>query len=149
MVDVEATPARLSQEIIATQPRLTRSMTRLQAMPSAIAADGRYGAASFLSWLAERDIEPPITVIDRRHPTKGKFTRDLFRFDLEKNHSVCPEGKLLKFTLHDALTPSAIYRAKASACRVCPRQSCGTEGKKRTVTPHDHEGLRQRMRALA
>ena len=40
--------------------------------PLNLAADKAYGSGEFLAWLLERDIQPHIPVIDRRHPHAGK-----------------------------------------------------------------------------
>ena len=50
IVDVEATPARLSQEIVAAKAMLERSKTQLGFAPKSLAADKSYGTAPFLAW---------------------------------------------------------------------------------------------------
>ena len=51
ILDVEATPARLSQEIVAAKRMLQRTRDRLGLTPRRLAADGSYGTGPFLSWL--------------------------------------------------------------------------------------------------
>ncbi|MEO9517672.1 MAG: transposase, partial [Paracoccaceae bacterium] len=60
IMDVEATPARLSQEIIATKTMLERSAKRYDFQPDRIAADGSYGTGPFLAWLLKRNVTPHI-----------------------------------------------------------------------------------------
>ncbi|MEP3297045.1 MAG: transposase [Pseudoruegeria sp.] len=60
IVDVEATPARLSQEIVAAKNMLERSAKRHEFQPDRIAADGSYGTGPFLAWLLKREVTPHI-----------------------------------------------------------------------------------------
>ena len=48
ILDVEATPARLSQEIVAAKRMLERTRDRLGLKPQHLAADGSYGTGPFL-----------------------------------------------------------------------------------------------------
>ncbi len=81
IVDVEATPARLSQEIVATKAMLERSAKRHDFHPDRIAADGSYGTGPFLAWLLKRNVTPHIPVLDRKHQTKGKYDLSHFQYD--------------------------------------------------------------------
>ena len=81
---VEATPARFRQESLAARQMLER-VARYGVRPQNLAADKAYGSGEFLSWLLERGIQPHIPVIDRRHQTQGRFTRDHFRYEPEEN----------------------------------------------------------------
>ncbi len=105
ILDVEATPARLSQEIVAAKRMLERTRERLGLEPDRLAADGAYGAGPFLSWLIERKVQPHIPVLERKHQTEGKLTRDAFAFDRERNRFTCPAGHAL--TYQGAHTPHA------------------------------------------
>jgi hypothetical protein len=58
IVDVEATPARLSQEIVAAKHMLERAERTLGHTPQRVAADQSYGTAPFLAWLLEPEIDP-------------------------------------------------------------------------------------------
>ncbi len=97
IMDVEATPARLSQEIVAAKVMLDRSRQRLGWPPERLAADGAYGTGAFLDWLLARGVEPHVPVLDRKHQTEGKLTRDAFVFDTEGNRFICPEGHALTY----------------------------------------------------
>ncbi len=48
---VMATPARLSQEIIAARQMLERTKERFGLQPASVTADKSYGTGEFLSWL--------------------------------------------------------------------------------------------------
>ncbi len=96
IVDVEATPARLSQEIVATKTMLERVNKKHALTPEKLAADKAYGTGPFLGWLSQRSIVPHIPVLDRQHQTDGLLPREVFTFDPDKNHYICPENKILK-----------------------------------------------------
>src|SRR3984893_2347104 len=62
IVDVEATPARLAQEIKASKAMLDRVEEKHGIRPHRLAADKAYGTGPFLAWLSERNITPHIPV---------------------------------------------------------------------------------------
>jgi transposase len=93
---VEATPARFRQEALAAR-RMLEHVARFGIRPENLAADKAYGSGEFLSWLLERGIQPHIPVIDHRHQTQGRFTREQFRYDPKENVYYCPEGKPLRY----------------------------------------------------
>jgi len=148
IMDVEATPARLSQEIVATRTMLDRSHERFGWRPEHLAADGAYGTGAFLSWLIDRGVEPHIPVLDRKHQTQGKLTRDAFVFDAEGNRFICPEGHALTYQGASYTTRTHTYRTKPEDCAGCPRRSGCTAGKVRTVVRHFDEGVREKVREL-
>jgi hypothetical protein len=80
-MDVEATPARLSQEIVAAKKMLGRSAERHAFRPDALAADKSYGTGPFLAWLLTRNIAPHVPVLDRQHQTGGKYDLSHFSHD--------------------------------------------------------------------
>jgi N-acetyl-gamma-glutamylphosphate reductase len=84
-------------------------------------------------------------VLDRQQQTDGLLSREAFTFNAEKNHYICPQGKILKHRHADKATRSHTYRATASDCRVCPiRQQC-TRGTKRTVSVPFNDAVRQEV----
>jgi transposase len=85
IVDVEATPARLSQEIVAAKTMIDRTEACFALKAKRLAADMSYGTGSFLTWLTEKEVEPHIPVLDRSKQTDGKFTREHFTFDANGN----------------------------------------------------------------
>ena len=134
IVDVEATPARLSQEIVATRTMLHRVKKRHALTPEKLAADKAYGTGPFLGWLSERSIVAHIPVLDRQHQTDGLLPREVFTFDPEKNIYLCPENKVLKSSPAPVDSQVNRYHAKETDCRSCPiRQQC-TRGKFRCLS---------------
>ena len=81
IVDVEATPARMAQEIKASKAMLGRIKQRHGINPECLAADKAYGTGPFLAWLSERNITPHIPVLDRQQQTGGLLSREVFTFD--------------------------------------------------------------------
>ena len=148
IVDVEATPARLSQEIVATKAMLERVSKRHALTPGKLAADKAYGTGPFLGWLSQRGIVPHIPVLDRQHQTDGLLPREVFTFDPDKNHYTCPQSKILKSRKASADSQVQRYYAKESDCRSCPiRQQC-TRGRFRCLSVSVDEGIRQQTKAL-
>ncbi len=97
IVDVEATPARTSQEIVAARRMLDRVASTFGVAPTTLGADKSYGTGPFLAWLIDRGIAPHMPVLDRTHQTDGRYTRDDFVFEPDANAYRCPNGKLLNF----------------------------------------------------
>lgn len=96
ILGVEATPALFHQETVAARTLVER-VEKLGIKPASLGADKAYGSGEFLAWLLARNVQPHIPVIDRRHQTDGRFTRDQFRYDPTKNVYQCPEGKQLRY----------------------------------------------------
>jgi hypothetical protein len=148
IVDVEATPARLAQEILASKAMLERVKEKHGLRPERLAADKAYGTGPFLGWLSERKITPHIPVLDRQHQNDGLLPRDAFTFDPTNNHYICPQGKILKHRTARAENRIHTYRATGSDCKSCPvRQQC-TRGTKRTLSVPFDESARQDAAAL-
>jgi hypothetical protein len=148
IVDVEATPARIAHEIIATKAMLGRVEQKHGIKPERLAADKPYGTGPFLGWLSERKIVPHIPVLDRQHQTDGLLPREAFTFDPANNHYICPQGKILKHGTAVAKTRTHIYRATASDCEECPIRPECTRGSKRTLSVPFDETARQDAMAL-
>jgi transposase len=148
IMDVEATPARLAQEIIATKVMLQRVEQTHHLKPEKLAADKAYGTGPFLGWISERKIIPHIPVLDRQHQTDGLLPGEVFTFDPEKNQYTCPQNKILKHCTARTDSPIHIYRATPADCNSCPiREQC-TRGKQRSLSVPFDENTRQEVRAL-
>ena len=148
IVDVEASPARLSQEIVATKTMLERVNKRHALTPEKLAADKAYGTGPFLGWLSQRSIVPHIPVLDRQHQTDGLLPREVFMFDPDKDHYTCPQDKILKRSTASGDSQVQRYYARETDCRSCPmRQQC-TRGRFRCLSVSVDEGIRQQTRAL-
>lgn len=149
IVDVEATPARLSQEIVAAKTMLERSANVAGFAPKSLAADKSYGTGPFLSWLFEHEVQPYIPVLDRKAQTFGKFTRDDFTYDPARDAFVCPQGHELALRSVNEETRVKRYKPKISSCRGCPVKVNCTDAPTRSVVRLMDEEARQKARELS
>jgi len=124
-------------------------VSRFGIRPQNLAADTAYGSGEFLAWLLERDIQPHIPVIDRQHQTRGRFTRDAFRYEPKENTYYCPEGKPLHYRGPRRSSQGHLYRSTEAQCRGCPQKRLCTAGSYRRLFVHWQEPARQAARALA
>lgn len=134
IVDVEATPTRISKEVDATETMIERVAERFALTPGHLAGDVAYGTGEMLGWLVERGIDPHIPVWDQSEVAPaGKFTRADFTYDKERDRYVCPGGKDLQTsgTAHDGTTLK--YIAKRSDCGRCPLKPNCTTGRERRI----------------
>ena len=121
ILDVEATPTRISKEVDATETMIERVEERFALKPDRLAGDVAYGTGEMLGWLVDRDIDPHIPVWDQSTVAPdGKFTRADFVYDKAHDLYTCPGGRELKTsgTAHDGTTIK--YIAKRSDCTACP-----------------------------
>ncbi len=65
ILDVEATPTRISKEVDATETMIELVEERFALKPDHVAGDVAYGTGETLGWLVARDIDPHIPVWDR------------------------------------------------------------------------------------
>ncbi|HEX2714471.1 MAG TPA: IS1182 family transposase [Candidatus Acidoferrales bacterium] len=145
---VEATPARFRQESVAARRMLER-VEKLGLRPECLGADKAYGSGEFLAWLLARGIQPHIPVIDRRHQTRGRFTRDQFQYDPVENVFRCPQGQLLRYHSLSRQNQGYIYRTRELQCRGCPVKKRCTPAPFRKIVVHWYEPARQVARNLA
>ena len=149
IVDVEATPTRISKEVDATETMIERTEDRFGLKPDRLAGDVAYGTGKMLGWLANRNITPHIPVWDQsRVAAEGKFVRADFEYHKECDLYVCPGGKELKTsgTVHDGTTIK--YIAKRSDCSGCPLKPNCTSGRERRVSRDTNQEVRDDAQAL-
>ena len=149
IVDVEATPTRITKEVAATETMLKRARDRLGLEPKRIAGDAAYGTGKMLGWLRRRDIEPHIPVWDKGKRDDGTLSRQDFAFDEDWNVYVCPQGKELKTTgrVHDGKT--LLYRSSKHDCDPCPlKHQCCPNTPSRKVPRDINEAARDYTRSL-
>jgi transposase len=149
ILDVEATPARTSQEIVAVRQMLEHVASRFDVTPTTLAADKGYGTGPFLAWLVERNITPHVPVLDRTQQTEGRYTRSNFVFEPDANAYRCPNGKLLNYCGIDRTSRVNVYRASPSDCGSCPLKAACTAGRARRLVINFDEPVREFARQLA
>ena len=118
---VEATPTRFRQETVAAR-RMLQQVDKHGLHPECLGGDKAYGSGEFLAWLLARNIQPHIPVIDRRHQTHGRFTRDQFRYEPSENAYYCPQGKPLRYSRSKRRRQGYIYCSTTAQCRSCPEK---------------------------
>ena len=149
VVDVEATPTRISKEVEATETMIARTQERLGLKPDRIAGDVAYGTGKLLGWLVERGIEPHVPVWDKGQRDDGTLSRDDFAYDNDSDIYVCPNGKTLKTTgtVHDGKT--LLYRSSKRDCDPCPlKPKCCPHSPSRKIPRDINETARDHARSL-
>jgi transposase len=149
IVDVEATPARTYDEVVAAKTMIDRTSKRMGLKPERLAADSAYGTGRFLAWIVGKGIAPHIPVRDYSQRDDGTFSRSDFKFDKDRNVYVCPAGKLLTTTgriRYDDLLP---YSASKRDCDICPlKMQCCPKDISRKLLRSVYEDARDYARAL-
>ena len=147
IVDVEATPARTSDEVAATKTMIERTKQRLT--PNRLAADTAYGTGKLLGWLVGAGIAPHIPVWGKGKRNDGTFSRSDFMFGKEKNEYKCPNGKVLRTTGRVDDGRTILYRASKFDCDPCPlKPKCCPNVAWRKVPRDVNEEARDHARAL-
>jgi hypothetical protein len=149
ILDVEATPTRISKEVDAAETMVERVEERFALKPDHVAGDVAYGTGEMLGWLVAQEIDPHIPVWDRSEvASKGKFTRSDFIYDKARDLYICPGGKELKTsgTVHDGTTIK--YIAKRSDCAICPLKPQCTTGRERRLSRDVNQEARDYTQAL-
>lgn len=149
IVDVEATPTRISKEVDATETMIERVAERFALKPDRIAGDVAYGTGEMLGWLIERNITPHIPVWDRAKRGDGTFSREDFSYDKQRDIYTCPGGKTLRTTgtLHADNTYR--YSALKRDCDHCPlKKNCCPKAPARRIPRDPNEEARDYTRAL-
>ncbi len=148
ILDVEATPTRISKEVDATETMIDRVAERFELKPKHVAGDVAYGTGEMLGWLVDHDIDPHIPVRDKGQRDDGTFSRADFIYDKERDLYICPGAKLLKTTA--TLHSDTIYRYIASKydCDACaPKPKCCPNTAARRVPRDPNEAARDHTRA--
>jgi transposase len=149
IVDIEATPTRISMEVGAAESMLDRVEDRFALKPERITADVAYGTGEMLGEIVAREIAPHIPVWDQSEiATEGRFSRADFSFNEEKNVYVCPNGKELR-TSGTAYGGTRLrFVARKSDCAGCLLKPNCTTGAQRVVSRGVNEKARDVARAL-
>lgn len=148
IVDVEATPARTYDEVVATKTMIDRTARCFDLKPKRLIADTAYGTGKFLGWLVkEKRIMPHIPVWDKSKREDGTFSRADFKWDGRANVYICPGGKMLHTTgkVHDGMTLR--FRASKYDCTVCQlKAQCCPNMPARQIPRDVHEDARELAR---
>ncbi len=149
IVDVEATPTRISKEVDATETMIERTEECFGLRPERIAADVAYGTGRMLDWLMGRHIDPHIPIKDMSKRKDGTLSREDFVFDAEHDVYICPSGKTLRTTGRVFGGNTLYYRASKHDCERCPlKVRCCPKSPQRRVPRDVNEAARDHARAL-
>lgn len=150
IVDVEATPTRISKEVEATQIMIERTQQRFGLRPDHMAGDVAYGTGKLLGWLVDRNIDPHVPVWDKSRTKDDTFSRADFIYDPKRDLYICPTGKTLKTT--GTLHADNVYRYLASRhdCDACPlKPRCCPNMPARRLPRDINEAARDHTRSLS
>jgi transposase len=150
IVDVEATPTRISKEAAVAATMIERTEERFALKPKRLAADVAYGTGERLDWLIRHGIEPHIPIKDMSCRKDGTFSRSDFAYDQEQDVYICPAGKTLKTTTRVFPGNTLYYRASKLDCEHCPlKPRCCPKTPARRVPRDLYEAAREQARTLA
>lgn len=149
IVDVEATPTRISKEVEATETMITRTQERFGLKPDHIAGDVAYGTGKMLGWLVERGIEPHVPVWDKSRRKDDTFSRTDFIYDQDRDLYICPADKILKTTGNADTKNTLRYLASKHDCDACPlKPKCCPRTPSRKIPRDVNEAARDYARSL-
>jgi len=149
IVDVEATPTRISREVDATETMIERTEERFAIKPHFLAGDVAYGTGAMLGWLVERGIDPHIPVWDKARRDDGTFSRGDFSYDKARDIYVCPAGKLLTSTGRLHADRTFRYFASKHDCDPCLlKPQCCPKTPARKIPRAPDEEAREHTRRL-
>jgi transposase len=149
IVDIEATPTRISKEVETVPTMLDRTEARFALRPQRITGDVAYGTGDLLAKIVGREIEPHIPVWDRGRRDDGTFSRDDFTWDEARNVYLCPNDRQLRTTGRLFDGHILYYRARKADCQSCPlKPQCCPATPERRVPRDVNEAARDRARAL-
>jgi transposase len=149
IVDVEATPARTYDEVVAAKTMIDRTCKRMGFRPKRLAADSAYGTGKFLAWIVGKEIAPHIPVRDYSQHDDGTFSRSDFKFDKDNDVYDCPAGKILTTTGRTRDDGMLLYRASKFDCDICPlKMQCCPKDTSRKLLRSVYEDARDVARVL-
>ena len=159
ILDVEATPARRTEEVESTKLMVDRVEERFDIKPERLIADTAYGSAPMLGWMVdEKAIEPHIPVWDRTERKDGTLERDDFKWNEEADEYRCPAGNALRSEWRPFKNPrkhvtkedTIIYRSSQRDCATCPMKvRCCPNTPVRRIKRSIHETARDVARKIA
>ena len=149
IVDVEATPTRISKEVEATETMIERTQQRFDLKPDHLAGDVAYGTGKMLGWLVERGIEPHVPVWDKSNRKDDTFSRSGFTYDRDRDLYICPANKTLKTTGNIGPSNTLRYFSSKHDCSTCSlKAKCCLRTPSRKVTRDINEAARDHARFL-
>jgi transposase len=159
ILDVEATPARRTEEVESTKLMVNRVEERFDIKPERLIADTAYGSAPMLAWMVdEKAIAPHVPVWDKTERKDGTFERDDFKWNEEADEYRCPAGNALRSEWRPFKKPrkhvtkenTIIYSSSQRNCASCPMKGrCCPNTPIRKIKRSIHETARDIARKIA
>ncbi len=149
IVDVAATPTRISKEVEVAEAMIERTQQRFALTPKRLAGDVAYGTGKMLAWLIEREITPHVPIKDMSKRKDGTFSREDFAYDDTRDVYLCPGGKTLHTTARVVSGNTLYYRARKHDCQSCAlKDRCCPNAPARRLPRDVNEDARDHARAL-
>lgn len=151
IVDVEASPARRTDEVNATRTMVERVEERFDLKPKRLIGDTAYGTAEMLGWMVdEKSIEPHVPVWDKAERKDGTLSRSDFQWNAEADEYRCPTDKPLRSTGKATSADTLIYRSRVYDCKGCELKSlCCPNTTHRKIARQVNEAARDVARQIA
>lgn len=151
IVDVEASPARRTDEVNATRTMVERVEERFDLKPKHLIGDTAYGTAEMLGWMVdEKSIEPHVPVWDKAERKDGTLSRSDFQWKAEADEFRCPTDKPLRSTGKATSADTLIYRSRVYDCKGCELKSlCCPNTTHRKIARQVNEAARDVARQIA
>lgn len=93
--------------------------SRWQLKPSIAVGDARYGTQPNIVGLEERGVKAYLATSDLSQRTQY-YPAELFHYDFEKDHYVCPQGEIVPLHSRRRTEQVAVYKLNAKVCNACP-----------------------------
>lgn len=124
VMDVEATPAHRTDEIVATRMMVDRVEDRFDIKPERLIGDTAYGTSEMMGWMVEeKSIELHVLDRDKSERKDGSLARSAFEWDDGADEYRCPQGRALRSTGKPTSVHTLIYRSSVADCTGCPLKS--------------------------
>lgn len=99
-------------------PELLENHEKNIGTPPALAGDAHYGSNEALTYLHEKGIKAAVPYTGKRKE-KGRFPKEAFSYDEDKDQFTCPEGKVLRRKSTNRGRDLANYLANPEDCASC------------------------------
>jgi DDE family transposase len=124
-----------------------RARFRWKLWPRYVTGDTKYGTEENIVALETQHIRAYVPLPDIDHRTEF-LSADRFRYEAERDVSICPAGKALHFFQAHSTQRSRRYRARAKDCNHCPlKAKCTTSKQGRSLCRSVDEAYLDRVRA--
>jgi len=131
-------------------PMIDKAQAILSSTNLTVLADSGYYEGNQIKQCEDQHIIAYVAIPDRSNvKTQGRYNRDLFKYNVEGDTYICPQGMpLTRYgTPHQINNKNyARYKSKVSACKQCPvRNQCLTDkATSKQLMRREHEDIAER-----